>query len=265
MISGPSAGSGLPGIRPRATGSAGRRVCRLGYTLIEGAVACLLMALVLPPVVSGLAAARRTAEATTRRAEANSAARGVFTLLSEELRRTGGLGPHAALSGPDELGLRAFRVAGLPCGPGRVSEGGVGTPAALTLPILPSGTRLPDATKDSVEALLPDGTLWRTSLRAVTHTSECEEGWAVTVEGSPGADPLLLRFYERGHYSLSGSALRYRRGGGGRQPLTPERVTRGDFIESPSLPGLVGVRFELSPDLPEVAPRDIGFVLGGRR
>jgi hypothetical protein len=33
---------------------------------------------------------------------------------------------------------------------------------------------------------------------------------------------VLARLFERGSYHLTGSALRYRRGGSGRQPLTPE-------------------------------------------
>ncbi len=265
MTAKPALGSGSSWSYLSGRDDRGRSTGPGGYTLIEGAVACLLLALVLPPVLSGLASARTSAEAMTRRSEANSAARGVFTLLAEELRRTGGLGAHAALSGTDELGLRAFRVTGLPCGPGRGSEGGAGVPPTLTVPLLPSGTRLPDPAKDSVEAVLPDGTLWRTVLQSAERTSECGGALTVTVEGSPGVDPLLLRFYERGAYSLSARALRYRRGGGGRQPLTPERVSRGNLAESPSLPGLVSVRFDLSPDLPGHAVREIRFSLGGRR
>jgi hypothetical protein len=40
-------------------------------------------------------------------------------------------------------------------------------------------------------------------------------------------DPVLGRIFEGGSYHFSGGALRYRRGAGGRQPLTPERVREG--------------------------------------
>jgi type II secretory pathway component PulJ len=232
---------------------------------MEALVACLLMALVLPPVVSSLGTARRNAEAMTRRAEANSTVRGVFTLLMEELRRTGGTGPHATLSEPDRLGLRAFRATGLPCGPGLASEGGAGSPATLTLTLLHSGTRLPDPRKDSVEAVLPDGTLWRTAVWASERTPECGGGLTVTLEGIPEGYPLILRFYERGEYSLSDGAFRYRRGGGGRQPLTPERIGEGIFEEASSMRGFVRVRLQISPDLPGRTARDMSVVLGGGR
>lgn len=235
------------------------RVGRHGYTLIEGAVACLLMSLVLPPVMSGLASARRSAEVMTRRAEANSTARGVFTVLGEELRRAGGLGPHADLVGPVGLELRAFRGTGIPCGPALVAASGV----AIVVPVSYAGTRLPDETKDSVEAVLADGSIWRTAVLGATRSPECDGGMTLTLDGVVAAGPVLLRLYERGEYSLSDKALRYRRGGSGRQPLTPERIASGTLGEPPGLPGLLRVRVELSPDLPSHGAREVPFVLGG--
>ncbi len=38
----------------------------------------------------------------------------------------------------------------------------------------------------------------------------------------PEESIVLARLFERGSYHVSGAALRYRRGRGGRQPLTPE-------------------------------------------
>jgi hypothetical protein len=38
---------------------------------------------------------------------------------------------------------------------------------------------------------------------------------------------VLVRFFERGSYHLADDAFRYRRGGGGRQPLTVERIGPG--------------------------------------
>ena len=56
------------------------------------------------------------------------------------------------------------------------------------------------------------------------------EGWEELweVEPLPGG-ALFGRVYERGSYHLTLGALRYRRGGGGRQPLTPLRVAEGSL------------------------------------
>jgi len=55
---------------------------------------------------------------------------------------------------------------------------------------------------------------------AATGDSTSLETWRLDVPIQPGM--LVARLYERGSYHLSGSALRYRRGASGRQPLTPE-------------------------------------------
>ncbi|MDH5589515.1 MAG: hypothetical protein OEZ37_05670, partial [Gemmatimonadota bacterium] len=47
-----------------------------------------------------------------------------------------------------------------------------------------------------------------------------------TLSRTPGNDVRLVRLFERGSYHLQGAALRYRRGAGGRQPLTPETLSR---------------------------------------
>jgi hypothetical protein len=49
--------------------------------------------------------------------------------------------------------------------------------------------------------------------------------WKWHQGGAPA--PVLVRLYERGTYYLADGAFRYRRGAGGRQPLTPERVAPG--------------------------------------
>jgi hypothetical protein len=122
-------------------------------------------------------------------------------------------------SSDDSLSLRAFRGTALVCPLDSV---------ATEVTVSYRGDRLPDATKDSVLLLRPDGTLEIRALRAVTAaTTSCGPGfsgsletWRLDTPVPPG--PVVARLFERGSYHLSGSALRYRRGDSGRQPLTPE-------------------------------------------
>ena len=50
--------------------------------------------------------------------------------------------------------------------------------------------------------------------------------------GAAPADPVLLRLFETGSYHLSGGALRYRRGSGGRQPLTAAVLEGGGIVDT---------------------------------
>lgn len=64
-------------------------------------------------------------------------------------------------------------------------------------------------------------------------TEGCSWDWSTEshletwVLSPPPARTVLTRVFERGSYHLVGGALRYRRGEGGRQPLTPERIMEG--------------------------------------
>ena len=48
---------------------------------------------------------------------------------------------------------------------------------------------------------------------------------------SAPAEPILLRFFETGSYHLGDDALRYRRGSGGRQPLTEPVLATAIFAD----------------------------------
>jgi hypothetical protein len=60
---------------------------------------------------------------------------------------------------------------------------------------------------------------------------------------------VLVRLFERGSYHLSGSALRYRRGGSGRQPLTPEiwSMPATRWVESAERIGFAYVPSRIAP------------------
>ncbi len=115
----------------------------------------------------------------------------------------------------DSLSLRAFRGWGPVCGLG--SEPG-------KIVVAYHGERAPNPVKDSVLILTADG--WRradlTGRAWVPRSCRLDLGgdsevWTID---PPVAGALVARIFERGSYHVSGGALRYRRGWGGRQPLT---------------------------------------------
>ena len=114
--------------------------------------------------------------------------------------------------------LRAFRGTGIVCPPDGISN---------ELVVSFRGDRQPDPEKDSVLLIGVDGSRTVAGLSGVGTAQEaCGVGprppalWRL--DRPVPVDIVLARLFERGSYHLSGSALRYRRGGSGRQPLTPE-------------------------------------------
>ena len=87
---------------------------------------------------------------------------------------------------------------------------------------------MPDPEKDSVLFVTVDGS-WAaadlvgsspTGTRCALAPESPLQLWRFS--GVPPVGTVLGRVYERGTYYASDGALRYRRGAGGRQPLTPE-------------------------------------------
>lgn len=119
------------------------------------------------------------------------------------------------MADPGGLALRVFRGWGVVCS---TSMNGVAVEWR--------GLRLPDPTKDSLELTLADGRQRVVALVETSAGSECEGSGDVrrliwpdgSLTGYPA--PVLVRVFERGVYSVT-DAFRYRRGAGGRQPLTP--------------------------------------------
>jgi hypothetical protein len=120
----------------------------------------------------------------------------------------------------DSLSVRAFRGLGVVCGPG---------PTPRDLHVLIRGVRAPDPTKDSILVLDTDGRWTALALDDVAAAPSCDpRGVAPSqlwhLSGPAGGNAILARWFERGSYHVSARAVRYRRGAGGRQPLTPEVV-----------------------------------------
>lgn len=186
-----------------------------GWTLLELLVALALSGVVMAGATSLFVAVGRQARMGIVRGERADGARLVRIVLREELResvprRDWQVDPIGVLR------LRAFRVEARVCG-GRRESGGT------RLAVEVQGIRRPDVSKDSVLLLLPKGEWVEGRLERVgSGTTGCgasREEW--TVVPAPETTPIFARVFESGAYHLSDGALRYERGAGGRQPLTP--------------------------------------------
>ncbi len=207
---------------------------RRGISLIEALVVLVLLSLVVQMGWTVLGAQRRAASSLALRAEGLETVRTVGWLLSQEL--AGGEPGGDWWASEDSIGLRAFRGLG-------VVLGGSGLPDRLR--VCYRGIRNPAPEKDSVLLLGTDGR-WRAHdlVRRTRLSGGCaqvpessEEEWVLSPEPRSS---VLARAFERGSYHLSSGALRYRRGGGGRQPLTPERIQACRIITPPAPGGSVG-------------------------
>ena len=198
-----------------------------GFTVVEALLTLLLTALVLQGGWMILSQHRRAASWLARRGENLETVRTVAWLLSQELGG-GRPGVDWGTEGGDSVGLRAFRGLGLV-----IPASQVGT----RIRVCYRGLRSPNADKDSVLLMALDGG-WRgyDLLDRAIVASPCrnmgegwEEDWTLSAEPH-GA--VLGRVFEAGSYHLADQALRYRRGLGGRQPLTPPRILSGEFLAS---------------------------------
>ena len=186
-----------------------------GFSLLE-----LLLTLALGGLVAGalfglLHGQERLARAQADSITAAEALRVSAIILAGELRL---LAPaeDLALATPESVAVRAFRAFGVVCG----RLGG----EAL---VRRRGLRTADPAKDSVLLIRPDSPATPVALlgaapapaACAAAAGEAVERWALGVDVPPAAGSLLL-LYETGTYALTGAALRYRRGEGGRQPLT---------------------------------------------
>lgn len=187
------------------------RTERRGSTLAE-LLAALTLTLLLGAVLLGLLLAQLAlARATARRAVSAEATRTAVHVLTGEVQRARPEDVRAL--GSDSLALRSFRGMGIICAvvPGSVL-------------VRYRGDRLPDARKDSV-LLLPSNHA-AALLDSRTTTADCplRSGEALLEWRLAGADTTTAvgLVFESGTYFIAARALRYRLGGEGRQPLTPE-------------------------------------------
>jgi len=184
-----------------------------GHSLVELMVALLLLGLLgsaaLGLLSSGLRLVRRSTDAT----EAGNATRFAARLLRSEIEIL--VAADSRGFDTDSSRQRVFRGAGIVCGV-------VGATAAVRW----VGLRNPDPAKDSALALTSSGETVRAVLAAASpSTPPCsarpgEALLELDVTGGLRPGDVVLVF-ETGTWHLSGSALRYARGAGGRQPLTP--------------------------------------------
>jgi hypothetical protein len=187
---------------------------RGGWTLPEVLVSLALTGFVVLAAAGAVEAHRRALVRMTGWAVEDEALRVIRGVLTDELRGAY-TGDHGTAGG-DSVGLRAYRSSAIVCGFTIGSEWRVAS----------RGLRRGDPEKDSVRILGADGR-WRPGRLVRTGgrpgacaDSSASEWWRV--EPVQDVPPLLLRAFERGGYHLTSGTLRYRRGAGGRQPLTPE-------------------------------------------
>ena len=212
---------------------------RKGAFLVEHVVAVLLLVLLVSMAWALLARHREVGRRLSHRASGLETIRTLGWVLGQETR-SGRPGLDWEVVGSDSLSLRAFRGLAL-----LDPDSWVGARVSVCF----RGHRTPAPEKDSVLVLAPDGAWTKVDLRfRIRRPSGCEgiRGWEaeewVLSEGEPGA--VLGRLFERGSYHLSNEALRYMRGGGGRQPLTPEVLEEARFLGSGEGEG--GVRWEVT-------------------
>jgi hypothetical protein len=194
-----------------------RGLSRRGTSLIEALVALLLGLIVVQGALTAAAKARVVHRRLVERADVLSSVRLTAAVLRAEVE--------AGIQGDDwsviddSLSLRAFRGTGLVCSAASSGDG---------LAVSWAGYRRPDPAKDSVWIASALGTVSVTGLVGVeTAPDSCraeplDDGLVLRLSGVAPVDASFARVFERGAYSVTGAALRYRRGAGGRQPLTAE-------------------------------------------
>ena len=187
---------------------------RHGFVLAEVIVAGTLLLLVVQVAWWTTAAQSLVATRVVAGAWMLDETRLIHQVLSTEIRHSEA-GADWTIDGGD-LSLRAFRGVGFACGQQPADGWGVAV----------AGYRLPDPDKDSVLVLSADGR-WRAAAlerRLRGSGFDCQElpGFSAQVWtlDPPPTRPLAAIYFERGAYRLASDAFRYRRGGGGWQPLT---------------------------------------------
>ena len=205
---------------------------RGGVTVVEVLVSLLLGLAVISLAWSALARQRTVAVRLTSEMDLLSARRVAAIVIGKELR-AGVRGRDWIAPASDSLALRAFRGWGPVCGSG-IEPGNI--------VVSYHGERAANPVKDSVLILTADG--WRRAdlTGRASGGPSCSmdpggdsEVWTID---PPVSGALVARVFERGSYHVSDGALRYRRGLGGRQPLTPDVFdddrstmhTRGDKV-----------------------------------
>ena len=189
----------------------------MGFSIAEILVALLLGLLVVHLGLDSLMRLDAARERIAARTDALVALRVGRHVLRREMRH-GLMGADWEVGG-DSLSIRAFRGAALVCRNDSTTAG---------LVVSYVGDRSPDPTKDSVLLVTAEGSravraLMGTAAPPVSCAALDSAGAATwQLDTAAPAGTVAAKLFEHGSYHLSGAALRYRRGGSGRQPLTPE-------------------------------------------
>lgn len=193
-----------------------RSVARAGVTLPELILVAWLFALVLGAVAEFAAAQGRLVALTHDRVRMTEAVRVARVVLGSELRALGE--PDISVLATDSLRIRAVRGAGAVCGL-----------AGSELLVHYRGVRRPEPAKDSVLLIRSSATAGTPfALLDVAADSRCGGALRLTLGSAPPGPAVgVALVFETGSYSMGNGALRYRRGAGGRQPLTETILSDG--------------------------------------
>lgn len=187
-----------------------------GFTLVESLVALLLTVILLTAAATVLRGQLGIARQIRLDADLLLAFRLTRSTLQEETRY--GYAGRDWATAADTVTVRAFRGTALVCG----------APSPGHLAVRYTGWRNPNPAKDSVMVLTHAGRwvavelLGRAAGSAATSCGDSTWGSPEVWNVAPSVEGVFGRLFERGSYHLTGRALRYRRGRGGRQPVTPE-------------------------------------------
>jgi hypothetical protein len=206
-----------------------------GVSLLEMLVALVVGLVVLSLGLATLGRFHAARADMSARTDALTTLRVGRHVLRSELRE--GLPGRDWTPSSDSIALRAFRGLGRVCAVDSIGP---------RITVAYRGSRMPDPSKDSVLLVTEHGlTGTRALVRRSAAPAPCvgaydahSETW--TLDQPVGGNVVAARVFERGSYHLAASALRYRRGASGRQPLTPEVLAAASGLE------LSGARLGLS-------------------
>jgi hypothetical protein len=229
----------------------GLRIDRPGATSVAELVLVAWLFAVIMAGVAGFAMHQGRLAALQRDGvRLSEAVRTGAVILGAELRHVTG---DDMVLAADSARIRAFR------GGGPVCAGG-----GAAVHVLYRGVRAPEPDKDSV-LLVNVAEERAVALLSAGRSPECGGSMRLVLAEPPADPPALALIFETGAYSLSGGAIRYRRGQGGRQPLTEALLADMAFE-----PGPGGPTVRLSPNLdslPRLRPGSTSFpatMLNGR-
>ncbi|MEZ4422868.1 MAG: hypothetical protein R3E98_05630 [Gemmatimonadota bacterium] len=214
----------------------GAAVNRVGAVGLEWVVGVLLVLALAAVGFGALSLVQRTLLDGVRVSESATVLADVSRIVGDEIR-AGVAARDWSVHGGDSVALRAFRGTAVVC----ASNG-------ADLSVSYRGDRAVDTAKDSVLVLDGDA---RWAVAAVTRVTRAPGACGAAGDQRWRLDRVIAhasvgRVFERGAYTLAASSLRYRRGLGGRQPLTYARLDSAGTGFRPAGTGGVGVELVLA-------------------